>query len=252
MNERQFFQNPDFVAYVRMLHQLHGAIREGWDETDKGEALRDRMDEPWHNFSGDEVASLSGISADLDSLSGPPASDIRTIAADAKADLDSALEARKTGDFIGALEILRKHAGRIPAASLAYLRGQIWLEAGEYPIAAEFLQRASDLEPDNSNFRYIALHALGKSDPLKAADQARAILAESPRNPPELVLKAADILADQARILPSDQTRRELKSLIRPLQDSIFRLETSGEGQVHPDLLIRADGLIDACRRQVG
>jgi hypothetical protein len=251
MSER-FFRNPSFLDYVRLLHQLHRAIKEGWDETAKGEALRERMDEPGGGLSREEITSLNGISADFYSLTEPPSPDLQAITAEAKADLDSALEARKSSDFNRSLELLRKHAERVPPASLAYLRGRIWLEAGEYAIATEFLQRASELAPENPNFRYIALHSLWKSDPGRAAGLARVILSDPEQNPLELVLKAADILEHQARTSPTDQTRRELRSLIPTLQDSRFRLEMSGEGEVHPDLLGKADGLIDACQRSIG
>jgi tetratricopeptide (TPR) repeat protein len=250
MSER-FFRNPSFLDYVRLLYQLHRAIKEGWDETAEGEALRERMDEPGRGLSREEITSLNGISADFYSLTETPVPDWQEVTAEAMGDLESALEARKSSDFNRSLELLRKHAECSPPASLAYLRGQIWLDAGEFAIATEFLQRASELDPGNPNFRYITLHSLSKSDPDRAAGLARAILSDPRRNPPELVIKAADILIHQARTLPVDQTRRELKSLIPTLQDSKFRLVTSGEGEVHPEMLHEADKVIDDCQRQV-
>jgi tetratricopeptide (TPR) repeat protein len=247
-----FFRNPSFLDYVRLLYQLHRAIKEGWDETSEGEGLRERIDAPRRGLSREETASLNGISADFYSLTETPIQGGPAITAEAMADLEAALEARKSSDFNTSLALLRKHSDRIPPASLAYLRGRIWLEAGEFPIATDFLQRASELAPENPNFRYIALHSLWKADPDRASSRARAILSQAGQNPAELVLKAADILAHQAQTLPSDQTRRELQSLIPTLQDSIFRLETSGEAEVHPDLLGQAFDLVDVCRRQIG
>jgi tetratricopeptide (TPR) repeat protein len=251
MSER-FFRNPSFLDYVRLLYELHRAIKEGWDETAEGEALRERMDEPGRGLSREEITSLNGISADFYSLTEMPVPDSQEVPAEAMADLRSALEARKSSDFNRSLELLRKHAECSPPASLAYLRGRIWLDAGEFAIATEFLQRASELDPGNPNFRYIALQSLSKSDPDRAAGLARAILSDPGRNSLELVLKAADILAHQAQTLPSEQTRRELQSLIPTLQDSILRLETSGEAEVHPDQLGKAFGLIQDCQRQIG
>ena len=147
--------------------------------------------------------------------------------------------------------MLRKHAGLIPAASLAYLRGRIWMEANEYSIAAAFLQRASEFEPDNSNYRYLALHALWEAAPSAAIEQAQAILANSEKNPPRLVLKAADILFQQIRAQPGDQSHQELESFISILQNSIFRLETSGEADIDPNLLDNAIGHIDYCHQRV-
>jgi hypothetical protein len=251
MSER-FFRNPSFLDYVRLLYQLHRAIKEGWDETAEGEALRERMDEPGRGLSREEITSLNGISADFYSLTETPIQDFPEMTAEAMADLEPVLAARKSSDFNRSLELLRKHSDRIPPASLAYWRGRVWLEAGEFPIATEFLQRASELAPENPNFRYIALHSLWKADPGGAAGRARTILSHPEQNPPELVLKAADILTHQAQTLPSEQTRRELQSLIPTLQDSILRLETSGEAEVHPDLLGKAFGLIQDCQRQIG
>jgi tetratricopeptide (TPR) repeat protein len=250
MSER-FFRNPSFLDYVRLLYRLHRAIKEGWDETAEGEALRERMDEPGRGLSREEITSLNGISADFYSLTEIPVPDSQEVTAEAMADLKSALEARKSSDFNRSLELLRKHAECSPPASLAYLRGHIWLDAGEFAIATEFLQRASELDPENPNFRYIALHSLWKSDPDRAAGLARAILSDPGRNPPGLVIKAADILIHQPWTLPVDQARRELKSLIPTLQNSIFRLVTSGEGEARPKLLREADKLIEDCQRQV-
>jgi hypothetical protein len=163
-------------------------------------------------------------------------------------DLESVVRARESRDFSKALELLRKHAGRIPPARLAYLRGSVWMGAGEYPIAQMLLQRASALEPDNSNFHYLALHALWKADPPTAAEHAQAILSNLEQWPPGLVLKAADILAHQPRALPEDQLRQEEESLL-PIR---FRQETSGEAEAYRDMQGEASGHIDACQERVG
>ena len=234
MTVLHFFDNPDFREYVRSLHKLHLAIKEGWDETAEGEALREHMDESGSRLSGEEISSLNGISADFYSLTDTPPGEVSPITAEVMADLGSVLQSRKTNDFNRALELLRKHVERIPPARLAYLRGSIWMEAGEYPIAAMFLKRASALEPDNSNFRYLALHSLWKADPSAAAELARTIVSNLEKYPPGLVLKAADILAHPPRVLPGDQIRPERDSLIPILpQDFIFQQETSGEAEVH-------------------
>ena len=65
MRDPRFSDNPAFRQYVRLLYELHIAIKEGWDETKAGEAIRDRMDGLGSDFSGEEVAALNGISAHL-------------------------------------------------------------------------------------------------------------------------------------------------------------------------------------------
>ena len=64
------------------------------------------------------------------------------------------------------------------------------MEAEEYRIAAAFLERASELDPENANFRYMALHALEKANSKSAIQTAQVILENWERNHPRLVLKA--------------------------------------------------------------
>src|SRR5262249_45122292 len=90
-----------------------------------------------------------GISADFYSLTREPPKEVSPITAEVLADLDLARKARASRDFTQALELLRKHAGELPPASLAYLRGRVWLEAGEPALAVMFLRRASELDPDH-------------------------------------------------------------------------------------------------------
>jgi hypothetical protein len=56
MSEGKFFDNPDFVAYVRSLRDLHAAIRAGTDESEQGERIRDQMDDPGSRLSPDEIS----------------------------------------------------------------------------------------------------------------------------------------------------------------------------------------------------
>jgi hypothetical protein len=151
MSDLRFFRNPSFIHYLHLLSDLHTAIREGWDETAEGEALRERMDEPGSRLSREEIASLQGISADFYSLTEEPPREVPPMTAEVLADLELARQARESRDFSQALELLRKCAGQLPPADLAGLRGRVWLEAGEPALAAIFLQRASELDPDCPN-----------------------------------------------------------------------------------------------------
>jgi hypothetical protein len=130
------------------------------------------MDEPGSRLSSDEIASVNGIAADFYSLNDAPPIALLPITADAWAALQPVFQPRQSKDLHGALELLRQHAGSIPPASVAYWRGKIWMEAEEYPIAAAFLKRASELDAENANFRYMALHALGKANSQSAINQA--------------------------------------------------------------------------------
>jgi tetratricopeptide (TPR) repeat protein len=167
------------------------------------------------------------------------------------ADLDLALHARESLDFDKALRLLRAHSQHVPSASLAYLRGRIWMAAGEHRIASAFLQRASELDPENWNHAYLALHSLSLADPSAAVEQSRAILFNSEKSPLRLIVKAADILSQHSRERQPDQSNQELKLLIPILESSIFRLETSGEAETNPDLLGRARGLVNSFNKLI-
>jgi tetratricopeptide (TPR) repeat protein len=247
----RFFNDPDFIKYVRLLYDLHVAIREGWDESSKGEVLRDRMEDPGSRLSGEEIVSLNGISADFYSLTDESITTLLPITADVMADLDEAVQARESREFDKALRLLRKHSRNIPPASLAYLRGRTWMAAGEYQIASAFLQRASDLDPENSNFTYVALHCLSLADPAAAVERSQTSLSNSEESPLRLILKAADILSQHSGIQQEEGSSRELRSLIPILESSIFRLETSGEAETNPELLGRARGLVDSSSRLI-
>jgi hypothetical protein len=166
MLEHRFFHNPDYVDYIRLLFDLHVALAEGWDETDDGEALRERMERPGSGLSSDEIASLSGISADFYSLTDQPSSDVSPVTADVFADLEPILQSWKS----------------------------------------------------------------------------------TVQHSPHLVLKAFDILFQQTRTEVADQTHQKLKSYIPVIQNSVFRLKTSGEAGIEADLLGEVFGHIDYCQ----
>ena len=246
----RFFQNQDYIEYIRLLFDLHRAISEGWDETQSGEMLRERMDKPGSRLSSDEIDSVGRIAADFYSLTDAPFYTFSPMTAEQLADLQPVFQHQNSTEFHNALELLRKHAGSIPPASLAYLRGKVWMEAREHRIAAAFLERATELDPHNANFRYMALHALWNADPPAATQMAEVILAKWQQHPPRLVLKALDVQLQLIRAKSNGHTRKELKSFVPMFEDSIIRFETSGEEEVEgdPDLLGRSFSHLDYCQ----
>jgi hypothetical protein len=152
MNQRTFFDNPDFLQYVRLLSELHQLIREGTDETPEGEALRDRMDDPGSRLSSDEIVSVNAISADFYSLAASSTGPVLPQTDEVEADLRSALDSRDRREFSRALDLLRKRAAHINPAVLSYVRGSIWGKAGEDEIAFQFFRRAAQLDPSGANY----------------------------------------------------------------------------------------------------
>lgn len=148
MTAQHFFGNPNFREYVRLLHQLHRLIRADADETAQGEALRERMDGPSGSLDQHEIACINGISADFYTLSEPPWR-VQPGVPGFREELQAAIEARDRGDYVRALDLVRKNQPYCDSATVSTLRGSIWLQAGETEIAADFFRMAN--EPDSPN-----------------------------------------------------------------------------------------------------
>jgi hypothetical protein len=157
MANAEFFDNPDFLEYVRLLHELHAAIRDGRGESVEAERIRDRMDEPASHLSSDEIDSVHGISGDFYSVTDPLPTAILPRTAEVNDDLAEVSRARASKDFNRALDLLRRRASYMEPATLAFQRGKTWWEAGEPDIAALFLERAVELDPGNPEYRSVAL-----------------------------------------------------------------------------------------------
>lgn len=242
MSRGEFFANPDFIEYVELLSQLHELIASDADETPRGEALRDRMDDPGERLSAAEIQGVKRISADFYTLtttptSGPPPAIDRD---EARAEIRSAVEARDRGDFQTALTLLRKHAASIPPGALAYMRGTIWKGAGLLPVALRFYRRAVELEPGNDGYRYLEFECLEKTDPAAARRRATDVL-EDPGEPSVPVrCKAVDVLLQAADELPDDEARPERRRLARILDDLVVSMQMSAVDRSNPSLLANA------------
>ncbi|WP_165227351.1 tetratricopeptide repeat protein [Aquisphaera insulae] len=252
MSDKLFFDNPDFLEYVRLLSELHELIRLEADETPEGEALRDRMDEPGSRLSLDEITCVNAISADFYTLTASSIEPVLPQTGEVKDDLRSALEARDRREFRRALDLLRDRAAYISPEMLSYVRGSIWGGAGEYRIAVEFLQHAAELAPNNANYSYQALHFLSLADAETARERAQQIVAAPAGHFPRVVLKAADILFQSTRDQPEQEARPVLETLIPICQEVIDRLEISGEDSRQPSPLATAFGLTGLCYERLG
>jgi hypothetical protein len=146
MSQTTFFDRADYREYIRLLAELHGLIVSGQDEASEGERLREQMDASSEHFSDAEIASLHGISADLYSLA-ETAAPARPKTPQAQHDLLEAMLAARSGDYIKALELLRRNQAMIEPSLLSYMRGQIFADAGLAELANRFFEHASTLEP---------------------------------------------------------------------------------------------------------
>lgn len=155
--------NPNYLAMVRgtrELHQLHAA---GKDDSPEADAIRDATDGPWEALSEVERNRLRNLSEDLYSLV-EPAPAAQPMNPQAQAKLNEAFEANQRGEWDRALDLLRLWRAHLDPAMVSYLRGSIWLEAGDPATAALFFEHASKLNPGCEHDQYLLLNALGISD----------------------------------------------------------------------------------------
>ncbi|HET6883729.1 MAG TPA: hypothetical protein VFI31_26480 [Pirellulales bacterium] len=139
-----FFDNPDFISYVRLLGELHRLIQQGRDEGPEGDDLRDRMDAPGERLSREEVVAAKGIAADFYSL--VETRDLLPADAPHPDDLVRAVaRERESRRFLEALELARRCESVLPPARLAELRATIWQAANEPRIAQMFFEGAARL-----------------------------------------------------------------------------------------------------------
>ena len=163
MTRGRYFQNPDFAEYVRLLGRLHQLIREGRDESEEGEALRDSMDRPGDALIDDEGRAVSDISVDLYSISDDVV-EAATRRAEPFAVLYEVEDAIARRDAMAALTLLRNHAAEFPPASLMYLRGKAFEAVEQFEIAADFFERARELSPDGPVWTRHERHPAGAAE----------------------------------------------------------------------------------------
>jgi hypothetical protein len=139
-----------YREYVDLLLNLHTMIRADIDESPEGDDLRDKMDEPWHRMSQDELNRVDAVASDLNSLLPdspfyhPSKGGIqcRDVAHEIKA-------ARQYGDYEGILKRLRDRPECVSADRAAFLRGWCYERLSEPEVAAMFFEHAAMLDQDN-------------------------------------------------------------------------------------------------------
>lgn len=226
--------SPAYLAMVRGTRELHRLLAEGKDDSPDADAVRDATDGPWHALSEVERERVRKLSEDLYSLTKPPASS-QPMNPQAQKKLTEAYEAKQRGEWDRALDLLRRWGTHIDPTLLSYLRGSIWLEAGDPETAAQFFAHAHELEPFNGNYQALALYALNKADPAKASKQAQDILDRHRDCAPAVVARAADIVFMTTRTR-SDAEARHLAEVLEPiLTATLDRIRSSVSGDIdHP------------------
>jgi tetratricopeptide (TPR) repeat protein len=109
-----------------------------------------------------------------------------------------------------ALDLLRKWRLYIDPALVSYLRGSIWLEAGDPVTAVLFFEHASELKKDDDNFLARYLDVLYLADPLTAEKRADEILKEYSKYSPIVISRAVGIIRSASVRTASDLERRRI------------------------------------------
>jgi tetratricopeptide (TPR) repeat protein len=151
--QKPFPENSNYRSEIRALLRLHRLWVEGKGESPEADAVRDATDGHWELLSEVERKRVRGLSEDLNSIEDQESYQraaernphVRT-------KLAEVYEARQRGDWDRALALLRTLEKEAPPALVSYLRGSIWLEAGDPEVAVTFIAHATRLEPDNTSY----------------------------------------------------------------------------------------------------
>src|SRR5262249_25640748 len=145
MIRQSMFGSPSFKLVAKGLVALHRLIKEGKDDSSEAESIRDALDAPLKALNASERERAQWLSEDLYSISEPHAgTTLKEMNLQAQQQLNEALEARQSREWDRALALLRQWREYISPALLSYLRGSIWLEAGNAHVAAAFYAHALD------------------------------------------------------------------------------------------------------------
>jgi hypothetical protein len=175
MSPRPLKLTPEYVAVVRGVHELHRLSIAGNDDSPEADAIRDATDQPWNALPEVERNRVRYLSEDLYSLvEQPPVA--QSMNAEAREKLSEAFEARHRGEWDKALDLVRQWRACIDPALVSYLRGSIWLEAGDPATASLFFEHAATLQPDNVKYQEMFLYTLTIADPDAARKRVEAIL----------------------------------------------------------------------------
>jgi hypothetical protein len=174
MNKRPFSTSPSYVQSVKGLLRLHELTLNGEDDSPEAEAVRDSLDRPWTELSEVEQKRITGLSEDLYSISKPSGGPIPTNP-QAKQKLSEAIEARQSGEWDKALELLRCWGKYLEPALSSSIRASIWQEAGDEETASLFYQHAAQIDPSDERFTSPYLSTFVKTDPGAALQRAQDI-----------------------------------------------------------------------------
>jgi tetratricopeptide (TPR) repeat protein len=231
MAAKPLTMNPNYLAMVRGTRELHQLLAAGKDDSPEADAIRNATDGPWEALSEVERNRVRNLSEDLYSLVEPPPA-AQPMNPQAQAKLLEISETGRRGEWDRALDLLRRWRAYIDPALVSYLRGSIWLEAGDPATAALFYEQAFELEPSNGNYHAMFLYALNIADPDVARKRAEEVLREYEKSSPTAVARAADITFMSARTRSETEANRVFEYLEPILKNTLSRIEKDALSEI--------------------
>jgi tetratricopeptide (TPR) repeat protein len=200
----------------------------GKDESPEADAIRDRLERPWHDLSVLEKKRIVGLSEDLYSLN-DPVEERLPMSTEAHQGLSDAIAASRAGDSDNALTLLRRWAKYLDPAKLSFERGCVWEEAGDSETATPFFEHAVKLDPGNDASVVMYLSALNKSEPGAALSRSRKIVEQAELQQPLVVARAAEILTKSTLCMTDTDARPVLRQLMHALKNALDKLTSLGQ-----------------------
>jgi tetratricopeptide (TPR) repeat protein len=237
--------STSYRAYVRGLRELHRLSVAGKEDSPESDAIRDATDGPWEALSEVERERVGNLSEDLYSLEEPPLA-AQALNPQAQAKLNEAFEARQRGEWDRALDLLRRWRAHIDPALVSYLRGSIWLEAGDPATAALFFEHASNLSPEIEGYQFLYLTALDRSDPSAGQKRATAILKSPDIFSPVVVSLAAEIEFKSAMAASETEAQQAVQRLEPILTNTLARFEQQDPNAINHSIYVATLSLLGA------
>ena len=139
----------DYEQYKKLLLQLHEMNRQGTDQTDEADVIRDQMDAPGYRLNEKELERVNGLSADLYMISGEEVSLPETPPMTLQDFLSNCLS--KNWDRV--LEYFRAGPPGVSERVIASSRALCWGALGDYDVALLFADYALKLSPDDKRYQ---------------------------------------------------------------------------------------------------
>jgi hypothetical protein len=134
-------------TYGRLLLRLHDLIPRGRGDEPEADAVRDRMDAPWHALPEAEQELLGGLSEDLYALAENNPRSVRMSDEERQQWGQEFGAAFAAGAWDRALVLLRRPPEDVPADHVAFFQADCWEHLGCPEVALRFMRAATRLDP---------------------------------------------------------------------------------------------------------